>query len=165
LPIAPEFAEFLLETPWDQRTGYVFQPPAGQAGQIGTAWRATGGRIVSAAGDAAKVKVDTKTKTRPDPKTGKPVTREVVKFASAHDLRRSFGEPVVKPSSCPGANGTDSAMRASTHTSGTYVGHNAQATAGDSMGGPPPKPPRYHFRTQWPKCPKKRRKPRGANSL
>jgi integrase len=78
LPMAPEFAELLLATPEDQRTGYVFDPKAERI----HADRLTPLRvchIVSAIGKKAGIKVQTKL-------DGK------VKYASAHDLRRSFGE-------------------------------------------------------------------------
>ncbi len=77
LPIAPEFAEFLLATPEAKRTGPVFTltPQRQHAKPMGE-WRV--GRLVSAIGEAAGVKVSTDAKGK-------------VKFASAHDLRRSFG--------------------------------------------------------------------------
>jgi integrase len=79
LPIAPEFAEFLLATPDDKRSGPVFNPMAQRIkGPRLTAHRV--GEIVSDIGKAAGIKVQTSVKT------GK------VKFASAHDLRRSFGD-------------------------------------------------------------------------
>jgi hypothetical protein len=79
LPITPEFAEFLLATPEADRTGRVFDPKAKRVkGPSLQPHRV--GELVSAIGKAANVKVNT------NPKTGK------VKFASAHDLRRSFGE-------------------------------------------------------------------------
>ena len=79
LPIAPEFAEFLEATPKKERTGRVFRPMAKCAGaRLPLAHRV--GELVSAIGKAAGVKVHT------DPRTGR------VKYASAHDLRRSFGE-------------------------------------------------------------------------
>jgi hypothetical protein len=75
LPIAPEFAEFLSRTPEEERHGRVFQlQPQKVRGERLTADRVT--RIVSKIGAAAKVVVD---KARN-------------KFATAHDLRRSFGE-------------------------------------------------------------------------
>jgi len=75
LPIAPEFAGFLLRTPEDQRSGRVFKlKPRKVRGERLTADRVT--RIVCEIGRKADVIVD---------KTQK-------KFASAHDLRRSFGE-------------------------------------------------------------------------
>jgi integrase len=87
LPIAPEFAEFLLATPEAERTGRVFKPMAKRPGApLPKAHRV--GEIVSAIGRVTGVKVHT------DSKTGK------VKFASAQDLRRSFGErwaPRVMP--------------------------------------------------------------------
>lgn len=71
LPLAPEFAEFLLATPENERTGLVF----GIYGQLGkplSTKRAS--RYISAIGKAAGV-----------------VTNKAEgKFASAHDLRRSF---------------------------------------------------------------------------
>ena len=78
-PIAPEFAEFLLATPEADRIGRVFDPKAKRVkGPSLLPHRV--GELVSDIGKAANVKVNT------DPRTGK------VKFASAHDLRRSFGE-------------------------------------------------------------------------
>jgi len=75
LPIAPEFAEFLLRTPEAERSGRVFKlKPKKVRGERMTADRVT--RIVSAIGQAASVVVD-KGRNR---------------FATAHDLRRSFGE-------------------------------------------------------------------------
>ena len=79
LPMAPEFAEFLLATPEDQRVGRVFNPrtPRRAKGQR-LCDRAVSG-IITRIGEAAGVKVSEASET------GK------VKFASAHDLRRSFG--------------------------------------------------------------------------
>lgn len=68
-PIAPEFAEMLLSVPEAERTGRVFQLPIRQ--------REAASRAVSAFGKDAGIVVDRKGK---------------VKYASAHDLRRSFGE-------------------------------------------------------------------------
>jgi integrase len=78
LPMAPEFAEFLQATPEAERTGRVFVLPGRLPGTTVSAYRI--GETVCAIGRAAGIKVNT------DPKTGK------VKYASAHDLRRSFGE-------------------------------------------------------------------------
>lgn len=87
LPITPEFAEFLSATPAEQRRGRVFKLP-GSRGR-GTAPRPRWvSKIVSRIGQAANAKVDEKLVT--DPKTGE--TKAKVKYASAHDLRRSFGE-------------------------------------------------------------------------
>ncbi len=76
LPITPDFAEFLLATPADQRRGPVFRPlmPSGNRANAKDA-----GRMIAMIGELARVVVHT------NPKTGK------VKYASAHDLRRSFG--------------------------------------------------------------------------
>jgi integrase len=74
------------------------------------------GEIVSTIGRAAGVKVNT------DPKTGK------VKFASAHDLRRSFGErwaSRVMPQVLMELMRHESIET----TMKFYVGRNAQATA------------------------------------
>ena len=75
MPLTPDFAEFLLATPPDQRRGPVFRPmmPAGRAAADAA------GKMVGLIGELAGVKVYTHAKT------GK------VKCASAHDLRRSFG--------------------------------------------------------------------------
>ena len=78
LPMAPEFAELILATPKEERVGRVFAPRQAYNGvPIGTACHV--GRVLSAIGEKAKVKVNTNA-------NGK------VKYASAHDLRRSFGE-------------------------------------------------------------------------
>lgn len=84
LPIAPEFAEFLLATPEEQRHGRVFRPA--KNGQLsGDVWIS---EIVSRIGEAATVKVSEKTKRGPE--TGG--EHQAVKWASDHDLRRSLGE-------------------------------------------------------------------------
>jgi len=78
LPMAPEFYEFLMKTPEAERTGRVFKPLRRcHEGERLTDDRIC--RLVSAMGQKANVKVWT------HPVTGK------VKYASAHDLRRSFG--------------------------------------------------------------------------
>lgn len=77
LPMSPEFAEFLLKVPAGRRVGRVFRLSnlRIQDARPSVEWVS---RIISRIGKAAKVNTA--------PKTGK------VKFASAHDLRRSFGE-------------------------------------------------------------------------
>ena len=87
LPMAPEFAEFLLAIPDADRHGRVFRPIARRRHRETLEWQVVS-RVICRFGEAAGIKVSTKTRT--DRKTGKTV--EVVKFASAHDLRRSFGE-------------------------------------------------------------------------
>jgi len=75
LPLAPDFADFLVSTPEHERVGRVFKLKAQKRhGDRLTADRVT--RIVAAIGRKAGVIVDQGRK----------------KFASAHDLRRSFGE-------------------------------------------------------------------------
>ncbi|MBT6494940.1 MAG: site-specific integrase [Planctomycetaceae bacterium] len=77
LPIAPEFAEFLFQTPEDERTGFVFNPipRKKQSGRLKVEWASA---AISAMGEQAIVKVAENDKGK-------------VKFASAHDLRRAFG--------------------------------------------------------------------------
>jgi integrase len=110
LPIAPEFATFLTETPIAGRTGRVFKlVPRKVRGERLTADRVT--RIVSAIGRAANVAVD----------------KGRNKFATAHDLRRSFGErwaDRVMPQVLMVLmrhESIDTTLR-------YYVGHNAQRT-------------------------------------
>ena len=77
LPMTPDFAAFLLQTPEAERTGLVFpiMPRRIIPGRIGTD-RVS--RLLSSIGKAAGVLVS---------RTGK-----AEKWASAHDFRRSFGE-------------------------------------------------------------------------
>jgi integrase len=75
LPIAPDFAAFLLRTPEAQRTGPVFMPGPQRYKERALLPHRVG-RIISAIGKVAGVVVNTGSR----------------KFASAHDLRRSFGE-------------------------------------------------------------------------
>ena len=86
LPIAPEFANFLLKTPEAERHGRVFKPQGRADAVIASPIFVS--HAISRIGRAAGVKVCTRTK--PDPKTGH--AAEMVKYASAHDLRRSFAE-------------------------------------------------------------------------
>ena len=73
LPMTPDFAEFLIKTPNDKRTGHVFELLGLYSLKQMTAGRV--GRIVSDIGKQANVVVN----------------KAEGKFASAHDLRRSFG--------------------------------------------------------------------------
>jgi integrase len=73
LPMTPDFATFLLETPVDQREGRVFKIDGLQTREPITPKRV--GRTVSEIGRKAKVVVN----------------KDAGKYASAHDLRRSFG--------------------------------------------------------------------------
>ena len=83
LPMTPDFAEFVLQTPQEVREGRVFKLIGNTpTGEPITPKRVC--RIVSAIGTAA----------------GLVVNKADGKFASAHDLRRSFGTrwaPRVKP--------------------------------------------------------------------
>jgi integrase len=78
--MAPEFALLLLETAETERSGAVFKLPGirGQTSELRSKWV---GKVVSKIGEAAGVRVHV------DPKDPKKV-----KYASAHDLRRAFGE-------------------------------------------------------------------------
>ncbi len=85
LPMSPEFAEFLLATPKDQRTGPVFTPKPinvlnGSGRRVKRVAADRAGHIIARIGQLAGVKVNA------DSRSGK------IKYASAHDLRRSFGE-------------------------------------------------------------------------
>ena len=92
-PVAPEFGEMLLATPEAERRGRVFKllgavNPNGGPKDVGPVSDPDYiSHVVCRIGEAAGVKVDSKVKR--DRKTGE--EREVVKYASAHDLRRSFG--------------------------------------------------------------------------
>lgn len=104
-PIVPEFAKPLDTVPTDERTGPVFD--------VGTS-RCVVGRIVSAIGKAAGVVVNDESK----------------KTASAHDLRRSFGDrwsrkvmPAVLKELMRHANITT--------TMGYYVTDDAERTAAE----------------------------------
>lgn len=77
------FIAFLQETPLFQRRGLVFRPELSQ----GRVAASTAGKTVAAIGEAAGVVVDRRRK--PNPETGE--LQESVSFASAQDLRRSFG--------------------------------------------------------------------------
>jgi len=73
LPLTPDFAEFLWETPEADREGVVFPLLGLQTGRTISGKRVS--RIVSAIGRQAGIFVN----------------RAEQKYASAHDLRRSFG--------------------------------------------------------------------------
>ena len=79
-PIAPEWGDMLLAVPAAERHGPVFPVQS-------TIDPDSVSRIVCKIGEKAGVVVNRTTKV--DRKTGERV--EVVKYASAHDLRRSFG--------------------------------------------------------------------------
>jgi len=80
LPVAPEFAEMLLSTPEDQRTGFVFNPQRKHSIERFKCPREAG-RTIRLIGQKANVKVDEFARKG----------EAVVKYATAHDLRRAFG--------------------------------------------------------------------------
>jgi integrase len=73
LPMTPDFAEYLLRTPQSQRQGHVFKLKGIRTGEQMTSARA--GRVISEIGELTNVLVN----------------KADGKFATAHDLRRSFG--------------------------------------------------------------------------
>jgi integrase len=82
LPMTPDFAAFVLQTPQPQRQGRLFKLPMGVNGKPLRPEKV--GAIASCIGERAGVIVN----------------KAKGKFASAHDLRRSFGSrwaPRVKP--------------------------------------------------------------------
>ncbi len=80
VPMAPDFAEFLLAVPEDDRHGRVFRLEAhsGSRSRMGVNWVS---KTVTKIGEAAGVVVERGTRK------GKPHT----KFGSSHDFRRAFG--------------------------------------------------------------------------
>ena len=97
VPMTPDMATWLLETPEEDRTGPVFQLPSLLDGKPLTPCRV--GRIVSKIGRKAGVVVSREVGWVREPvlddkgkRTGETrlVEKEVVKYAGAHDLRRSF---------------------------------------------------------------------------
>ena len=123
LPMAPEFVRFLRATPAAERRGHVFRPMsrAGKASTWGTDWIS---RVVCRIGEIAGVVVNRTTKV--DRKTRE--RREAIKYASAHDFRRSFGarwSNLVMPRvlmELMRHESIDTTMK-------YYVGRNAEATA------------------------------------
>jgi integrase len=89
LPLVPEFCDFLESIPEVNRHGRVFRPMArnGSDAPMGDAWI---GKVISRIGEAARVKVA----------EGKRKGEPHIKYASAHDMRRSFATrwvPKVMP--------------------------------------------------------------------
>jgi integrase len=116
LPLAPEFCELLDTVPPEARQGRVFRPQPKQAGgPIPTRHRI--GEVIGAIGRTAGVIVDS------DPRTG-----EARKFASAHDLRRAFGQRWAHK--VPTATLMELMRHESIETTKKfYIGENADATA------------------------------------
>ncbi|REJ92496.1 MAG: site-specific integrase [Planctomycetota bacterium] len=115
LPLAPEFAEYLEATPLSERSGPVFKLQA-RYGRPRTLTLQYVSRTICRIGKQAGIKVHT------DVRTGR------IKYASAHDLRRSFGERwarKVMPQVLK-----ELMRHASIETTMKYyVGHNAELTA------------------------------------
>jgi len=114
LPMAPDFAEWLLQTPREKRTGPVFNPLPRRP-QEGRLLAHRVGELIVAAGEKAGIKVNTSP-------SGK------VKYASAHDLRRSFGQrwaERIMPQQLMELMRHESIET----TLKYYVGRNAQSTA------------------------------------
>ena len=87
IPLLPAFESLLLEVPEEKRLGWVFEPASlqlrlGRPIQVGRPDSTWVGKIVSRIGKAADIIVEPA-----DERTGRPI-----KYASAHDLRRSCGE-------------------------------------------------------------------------
>ncbi len=80
LPIAPEFVEFLRTVPEHDRDGYVFAPRPRVARYGSRLADHHISRVITSIGEKAGVIVNIDVKSRRK------------KFASAHDLRRSFGD-------------------------------------------------------------------------
>ena len=78
--MAPEFAELLADVPKVNRTGFVYDLK--DARGVRRIDRFGAMRIIGEIGRKAGVKVATKLKDG----------AQVVKYASVHDLRRSFGD-------------------------------------------------------------------------
>jgi integrase len=116
LPMAPEFAQFLDSVPAEARRGRVFAPIAKQPGAP-TPQSHRIGEIISAIGKMAVVVVDS------DPYTGAPK-----KYATAHDLRRAFGQRWAHR--VPAATLMELMRHESIETTKKfYIGENADATA------------------------------------
>ena len=90
IPLLPDFEALLLQTPEHERTGWAFNPVSlqGRLGRMARHGRPDAewvGKIITRIGTKAGVVVHPGTKA-----TGRPV-----KFASAHDLRRSLLDRLV----------------------------------------------------------------------
>ena len=114
LPMAHEFAEFLSQTPSVDRDGFVFTPQP-QRAYLPRMHLDSASKVITRIGKAAGVKVS-------ESRKGK------VKYASAHDLRRSFGfrgSNLVMPAILQQLMRYASIVT----TMEYYVGRNAETTA------------------------------------
>ena len=87
IPLLPWFEAVLLETPVEERGGWVFEPESlqtrmGRKPRLARPDAEWVGKVIARIGKAADVVVEPA-----DERTGRPT-----KYASAHDLRRSCGE-------------------------------------------------------------------------
>lgn len=127
LPMAPEFASFLAAVPESKRRGYVFNPKA-QRERNDRLSEQQVGRVVSQIGEKAGVVVMPHRGTAATEDRAASDDYKAPKYASAHDLRRSFGErwaSKVMPQvlrELMRHESIETTMR-------YYVGRNAQATA------------------------------------
>jgi integrase len=118
LPITPQFAQLLQSVPEGQRRGRVFKL-LDSDGSLFPDKRWDAGRIVSNIGTRAGVVVDEQLKNG----------ETVRKFASCHDLRRSFGRRLADSGVSP--NDLRELMRHSdiATTMLFYIGQNAESVA------------------------------------
>lgn len=95
-PIAPEFAEMLMKTPKAKRVGPVFplQDRWGKKGEFKMDWVS---KVICKIGREANIKVGSNRRTKK------------IKYASAHDLRRSFGDRWGAPGDASNAPRIDAA--------------------------------------------------------
>lgn len=88
IPLLPGFEALVLETPTDQRAGWVFRPISRMMNQSKREIRPTAawvGRVISRIGKKAGIVVC----------PGESRTSKPAKFASAHDLRRGCAERLL----------------------------------------------------------------------
>jgi integrase len=109
-----EFVEFLEQTPPAQRVGQVFKLYNRKTGKLGTVKMQWASSVICDIGEAARVVVSDK--------GGK------IKYASAHDLRRSFGQRWASRA-LPQQLMQLMRHKDITTTLKYYVGSNAKATA------------------------------------
>jgi site-specific recombinase XerD len=114
LPMAPEFALWLDQTPQADREGFVFDPRPART-YAGRLRLDTASKIIARIGKAAGVKVSETAKGTP-------------RYASAHDLRRAFGFRWSTRVMPPALKELMRHANIAT-TMEFYVGRNAEATA------------------------------------
>lgn len=130
LPIAPEFAEFLMATPEEDRQGLVFGIEGPIPGKPLSTKRAS--RYVSAIGEKAMVITSSTGGRRKKDKKTDEITI-MPKFAGAHDLRRAFGTRWSKRV-MPAVLKQLMRHRSIETTMSFYVEHNADDVSADLQG-------------------------------